>query len=179
MFTAQILERALNRSRDQGSRALQLALYAALYGGTRLALPGSKWDLLEFLGQPSGEEKRNIRHQHPLRQSIISLSEPSTPSFFLYTVEYDEKDSLVLASRNTVLIFSSWIALNHDKTKLYGTNRNAQAPTWISYDIADPYDIRVEASVVGGSTRPGSKSIFVNAHPKSHTQSTAIATTAT
>ncbi|KAH8163206.1 hypothetical protein CIB48_g5045 [Xylaria polymorpha] len=86
---------------------------------------------------------------------------------FLYTVEYnDETESLTLVAQSAVAAASSWITLNHDKTKLYGTDWNAQEPTWVSYDVTDPCNIKVEARITGGSTCPGSRSIFVNAHQK-------------
>ncbi|KAI1154709.1 carboxy-cis,cis-muconate cyclase [Nemania diffusa] len=71
---------------------------------------------------------------------------------FLYTIEYDDAtEALTLVSRSATSAASSWIALNHDKTKLYGTDWISQEPTWISYDVADPYDIKIEAKIIGGS----------------------------
>ncbi|KAI1312089.1 carboxy-cis,cis-muconate cyclase [Xylaria venustula] len=86
---------------------------------------------------------------------------------FLYTMEYDDVErSLKLISQSAVSAASSWITMNHDKSKLYGTDWNAQAPTWLSYDVADPYNIKVEAKIIGGSMCSNSRSIFVNAHQK-------------
>ncbi|KAI2642928.1 carboxy-cis,cis-muconate cyclase [Xylaria nigripes] len=83
---------------------------------------------------------------------------------FLYTVEYDDGlRALALAARSAVSAGSSWITLNHDKTKLYGTDWNGEEPTFVSYDVTDPYDIQVEKTLVGDRTCTGSKSIFVNA----------------
>ncbi|KAI0554130.1 carboxy-cis,cis-muconate cyclase [Xylaria curta] len=86
---------------------------------------------------------------------------------FLYTLEYDDETRhLKLVAQSAVAAASSWITLNHDKTKLYGTDWNAQEPTWVSYDVTDRYDIKVEARILGGDMCPGSRSIFVNAHRK-------------
>ncbi|CAJ2510259.1 Uu.00g061590.m01.CDS01 [Anthostomella pinea] len=86
---------------------------------------------------------------------------------FLYTLEYDDQDqSLVLVATNPVPAASQWIALNHDKTKLYGTDWNAAEPSFMSYDIQDPLNIKHEATIVGGRYCSGSKSIFVAAYPK-------------
>ncbi|KAI3336324.1 carboxy-cis,cis-muconate cyclase [Xylariaceae sp. AK1471] len=84
---------------------------------------------------------------------------------FLYTLEYDDVEgSLAQVARSVVPAASSWLTLNHDKTKLYGTDWNAQEPTFVSYDVADSYNIKAEAKIVGGSMCSGSKSIFVNAY---------------
>ncbi|KAI3338832.1 hypothetical protein F4824DRAFT_61676 [Ustulina deusta] len=48
------------------------------------------------------------------------------------------------------------VFMEHDKSKLYGTDRNAKEPTWPSYNVADPYDIKVEARIVAGRMCPGS-----------------------
>ncbi|KAI0105468.1 carboxy-cis,cis-muconate cyclase [Nemania sp. FL0031] len=86
---------------------------------------------------------------------------------FLYAVEYDDAtEDLALVARNPVSAASSWITLNHDKTKLYGTDWNAQEPTWVSYDVADPSNIKVEARIMGGSTPSRSKSVFAIAYQK-------------
>ncbi|KAI0445003.1 Lactonase, 7-bladed beta-propeller-domain-containing protein [Xylaria telfairii] len=86
---------------------------------------------------------------------------------FLYTVGYDdETECLALLAQSAVAAASSWITLNHDKTKLYGTDWNAQEPTWARYDVTDPCGIKVEARITGGSTCPDSRSIFVNAYQK-------------
>ncbi|KAI0481751.1 carboxy-cis,cis-muconate cyclase [Xylaria cf. heliscus] len=83
---------------------------------------------------------------------------------FLYTVEYDDEiERLTLVAQSAVAAASSWITLNHDKTKLYGTDWNAPEPTWVSYDVTDPCAIKVEARIVGGSACSGSRSIFANA----------------
>ncbi|KAI1828256.1 carboxy-cis,cis-muconate cyclase [Xylaria intraflava] len=86
---------------------------------------------------------------------------------FLYTLEYDDRiRSLALAARSPVSAASSWITLNHDKTKLYGTNWNTEEPTFVSYDVRDPFDIKAERVISGGRMCPGSRSIFVNAYQK-------------
>ncbi|KAJ8112449.1 hypothetical protein ONZ43_g5394 [Nemania bipapillata] len=83
----------------------------------------------------------------------------------LYTVQYnDVLEDLTLVAQSAASAASSWITLNHDRTKLYGTNWDSQEPTWISYDVTDPYDIKVEAKIIAGSMCSGSKSIFVNAY---------------
>ncbi|KAI8953997.1 carboxy-cis,cis-muconate cyclase [Xylaria longipes] len=87
---------------------------------------------------------------------------------FLYTVEYnDQTECLALVGQSAVAAASSWITLNHDKTKLYGTDWNAQEPTWVSYDVTDPCNIRVEARIAGGSMCSGSQSVFINAYQRS------------
>ncbi|KAI1331226.1 carboxy-cis,cis-muconate cyclase [Xylariaceae sp. FL0255] len=84
---------------------------------------------------------------------------------FLYTVQYnDEEGTLSLVGRSSVEAASSWLTLSHDKTKMYGTNWNSETPTFISYDLSDWEDIKVEASILGGGLCSGSKSIFVNAY---------------
>ncbi|KAI0405469.1 carboxy-cis,cis-muconate cyclase [Xylaria palmicola] len=84
----------------------------------------------------------------------------------LYTVEYDDAtEELALVAQSAVSAASSWITLNHDKTRLYGTDWNAREPTWVSYDVTDPYHIKPDARIVAGSLCSGTKSIFVTAHP--------------
>ncbi|KAI8627337.1 carboxy-cis,cis-muconate cyclase [Xylariaceae sp. FL1651] len=84
---------------------------------------------------------------------------------FLYTLEYDdEQKTLALVAQNAIPAASSWITLNHDKTKLYGTDWNAEEPTFVSYDVSDSHNIKLEATIVGGNGCSGSKSIFVNAY---------------
>ncbi|KAI1754275.1 carboxy-cis,cis-muconate cyclase [Xylaria castorea] len=86
---------------------------------------------------------------------------------FLYTLEYnDETGCLTLVAQSAVAAASSWITLNHDKTKLYGTGWDAQEPTWVSYDVTDLHNIKVEARIAGGEMCTGSRSVFVNAHQK-------------
>ncbi|KAI1429411.1 carboxy-cis,cis-muconate cyclase [Xylaria sp. FL1777] len=71
---------------------------------------------------------------------------------FLYTVEYDDAEkTLTLVSQSALSTASSWISLNVNLVR---------------YDIADPYNIKVEARIVGGGMCSDSRSIFVNAHQK-------------
>ncbi|KAI1173735.1 carboxy-cis,cis-muconate cyclase [Nemania sp. FL0916] len=86
---------------------------------------------------------------------------------YLYTVEYDdETGSLTQIAKSPSSAASSWITLNHDKTKLYGTDWNADTPTWVSYDVSDPTNIKVEARIPAGKQCSGSKSIFALAAQK-------------
>ncbi|KAI5925010.1 Lactonase, 7-bladed beta-propeller-domain-containing protein [Camillea tinctor] len=83
---------------------------------------------------------------------------------FLYTVEYDDDyEALSLVAKTQVPAASSWISLNEDSTKLYGTDWNAEIPTFVSYDISDPTNIKHEATIEAGSDCAGSKSVFVTA----------------
>ncbi|KAI0016305.1 Lactonase, 7-bladed beta-propeller-domain-containing protein [Xylariomycetidae sp. FL0641] len=90
----------------------------------------------------------------------------STP--YLYTLKYDDDaGTLEFEAKSEVPAASQWIALNHDGTKLYGTDWNAQIPSFHSYDIRDRSNIKHEATIVGGDTcGAGSKSIFVNPSPR-------------
>ncbi|KAI1337889.1 Lactonase, 7-bladed beta-propeller-domain-containing protein [Xylariaceae sp. FL0016] len=87
-------------------------------------------------------------------------------TYALYTFEYDdEAQSLVRLASNPVPAASSWITMNHDKTKLYGTDWQALEPSFVSYDVTDPLDIKHEATIVAGAGCLGSLSIFVVANP--------------
>ncbi|KAI1496914.1 Lactonase, 7-bladed beta-propeller-domain-containing protein [Biscogniauxia marginata] len=89
---------------------------------------------------------------------------------FLYTVGYDdETGDLDLVAKNAVPAASSWIALNNDASRLYGTDWNAEEPSFVNYDISDPSNIKHEATIVGGRGCAGSKSIFVSARYTSPT----------
>ncbi|KAI1488767.1 Lactonase, 7-bladed beta-propeller-domain-containing protein [Biscogniauxia mediterranea] len=83
---------------------------------------------------------------------------------FLYTVEYDDdNEALSLVAKSEVPAASSWISLNNDATKLYGTDWNAEEPSFVSYDVSDPRHIKHEATIVAGRGCAGSKSVFVAA----------------
>ncbi|KAI0593517.1 Lactonase, 7-bladed beta-propeller-domain-containing protein [Biscogniauxia sp. FL1348] len=83
---------------------------------------------------------------------------------FLYTIEYDdETEALSLVAKTEVPAASSWITLNKDATKLYGTDWNAQEPSFVSYDVSDPRNIKHEATIVAGRGCAGCKSVFVSA----------------
>ncbi|KAI1434870.1 Lactonase, 7-bladed beta-propeller-domain-containing protein [Xylaria sp. CBS 124048] len=87
---------------------------------------------------------------------------------FLYTLEYDdEMRSLALLAQSAVQAASSWITLNHGKSKLYSTDWAASEPTFASYAVTShPPHIRLEKKVVGNRRCTGSKSIHVNANPQ-------------
>ncbi|XXH04502.1 hypothetical protein Hte_010918 [Hypoxylon texense] len=86
---------------------------------------------------------------------------------FLYTAEYDDTtQSLELVKKTPTNAASSWISLSHDKKNLYGTDWNAEKPSFVSYSVKDASTIDYEVRLDGSSDCTGEKSIFVGANPK-------------
>ncbi|KAH9883708.1 carboxy-cis,cis-muconate cyclase [Xylariomycetidae sp. FL2044] len=87
---------------------------------------------------------------------------------FLYFLEYTD-DNPEIRQIDTVRTSaaSSWITLSHDGRHIYGTDWNADEPTFVSYGLS--YDNRSASwegkVVVGSSCSGGVKSIFVLANP--------------
>ncbi|KAI2602402.1 Lactonase, 7-bladed beta-propeller-domain-containing protein [Hypoxylon sp. NC1633] len=85
----------------------------------------------------------------------------------LYTAEYDDTaGTLELVGNFSTTAAISWIALNHDKTTLYGTDWNSEIPSFVSFGVKDDaltfeYQQRLSAA----SDCTGKKSIFIAANP--------------
>ncbi|KAI1101572.1 hypothetical protein F4804DRAFT_335132 [Jackrogersella minutella] len=81
---------------------------------------------------------------------------------FLYTVEYDDAThALDLIHKTPTDAASSWISLSHDKKNLYGTDWNAEKPSFISYSVKDAQTIEYQARLYGDGDCLGKKSIFI------------------
>ncbi|OTB00992.1 hypothetical protein M426DRAFT_14974 [Hypoxylon sp. CI-4A] len=82
---------------------------------------------------------------------------------FLYTVEYDDvAQTLELIKKTATDAASSWTALSHDQKNLYGTDWNAEKPSFVSYSVKDDgKTIEQEARLFGDGDCIGKKSIFV------------------
>ncbi|KAI1815897.1 carboxy-cis,cis-muconate cyclase [Poronia punctata] len=79
----------------------------------------------------------------------------------IHTLEYDDVDNtLTKLTHSFVGAASSWLTLNHDKTKLYGTDWNAKEPTFVSYDVSNPHDIKVEKRIVAGTLCSNTRNVF-------------------
>ncbi|KAI6085550.1 hypothetical protein F4821DRAFT_148867 [Hypoxylon rubiginosum] len=86
---------------------------------------------------------------------------------FLYTAEYDdEAQTLELIKTTPTNAASSWISLSHDKKNLYGTDWNAETPSFVSYSVKDASTIDYEVRVDGSSDCTGEKSIYIEASPE-------------
>ncbi|KAI1075370.1 Lactonase, 7-bladed beta-propeller-domain-containing protein [Whalleya microplaca] len=100
------------------------------------------------------------------KHEMIVGTFPGNGSEFLYTLEYDDAaQSLELVSKTPTSAVSGWITFSHDKKNLYGTDWNAEQPTFVSYSVKNATTIKQEASIVGGEGCSGAKSIFAIAHP--------------
>ncbi|KAI0006891.1 Lactonase, 7-bladed beta-propeller-domain-containing protein [Xylariaceae sp. FL0662B] len=99
-------------------------------------------------------------------KSIVGTS-PGKATEYLYTVEYDDADqSLELVAKIPTAAANSWITFSHDKKNLYGTDWNAEQPTFVSYSVENATAIKQEATIVGGEGCSGAKSVFAIANPE-------------
>ncbi|KAI1758729.1 Lactonase, 7-bladed beta-propeller-domain-containing protein [Hypoxylon sp. FL1150] len=86
---------------------------------------------------------------------------------FLYSAEYDDKaQTLELIKTTPAQGASSWISLSHDKKNLYGTDWNAETPSFVSYSVKDASTIDFEVRLDGSSECTGMKSIYIEGSPE-------------
>ncbi|KAJ1328211.1 carboxy-cis,cis-muconate cyclase [Microdochium nivale] len=103
------------------------------------------------------------------RAAVHEMIVGSFVSKNLYTIAFDDVEkSLSLIANFSVPAASSWIALNHDKTKLYGTDfvtlsqttNNTIPPLYASYNIANTSHITTDA-VLSSDPKCNGSSIYV------------------